>query len=218
MNEGSGENVADLSGRSNAGVLQDDASWGVGLSGYAINLDGTNDFVDIDYISLGSDATYIFMFKRIGTGTQYLFSIMDILIRVTNTVIEYFPNVSDEGGEAGSWTQNSGWNYLVITQGGTVCNMYLNGRIILDNAACAVLDNTDRNRDAIGAWTTNHWEGVIDHVLLYNRALSQQEQSQLNRDPYAMFRAQNIFEYLTAAAPAGGIPLFMHSYRRRRTA
>ncbi|GAG26962.1 unnamed protein product, partial [marine sediment metagenome] len=45
-------------------------------------------------------------------------------------------------------------------------------------------------------------DGLVDYVFLYNRALQPQEIAQLYHDPYAMFRAQNIFEYL--GNPIGG--------------
>ena len=60
---------------------------------------------------------------------------------------------------------------------------------------------------------------LLYFVLLYRRALSESEISWLYEEPYAMFESYSLVKYFfITSAPTVNVPVFMQSYRRRRSA
>lgn len=72
----------------------------------------------------------------------------------------------------------NGWYHVVATWDGTYVNIYLNGVKRADNVAQTVTPvsnvvNLHIGRDAVYTSTNGNWNGLIDEVSIYNRALGQ---------------------------------------------
>lgn len=86
------------------------------------------------------------------------------------------------GGTAAAWSSNvamNAWNFVAVTlSGGQSVSMYLGGNI--DNTATYASFNTATSKVRIGShnktWTPdNFFNGAIDEVRIYNRALTAAE-------------------------------------------
>lgn len=82
---------------------------------------------------------------------------------------------------------NNQWNHYVFTYDGTVANVYLNGNLITtNNSISGPIDVCPGGTLTIGAgWngmtnpTGGWWNGKLDDILIYNRALNASEVAQL---------------------------------------
>lgn len=87
--------------------------------------------------------------------------------------------------------------------------LYLDGVRGPSNAISGTLNSSNIGT---GAWrignsgssaTGRNWQGLIDDILMWNRALTDDDVRALYQDQFAMFRAPSLFK---AAAPVGRIP------------
>jgi len=228
FNEGAGNKVGDASLNNNIGTITD-ALWTPGKFGSCLNLNGTTDYVNcgsstvLDNLgpltyavwmkpyTLGGSSVGRILCKRIAEnsaqGTTFKLGATNTLnFSITYNVTTLFRETSDYAIALNNWQQ------AVITWDGSIIatqiRIYVNGRETLYD----VTTNGEGSRytDAaynqmIGAKTTgiftNLFNGLIDNVMIYNRALSASEVAQLYREPFCMFRRHTI--ELRAAAGGG---------------
>ncbi len=175
----------DASGRGHHGTENGDPVYGAGVVGQAVQLDGFDDFIDFGnpstwpaaaeartlcawgmtsslepgwrwLVAYGSDATSQAMF--IGINGDSLF-----------------------GGGYGNdisvpdFWQLDEWSHVALTYDGVTARLYANGR---EAAATAKTWNLVRARAHIGRQVNDapeFWQGLVDDVRLYDRALSPDE-------------------------------------------
>jgi len=192
FDEGSGTVAGDSSGLGNNGTLTNGPVWGVGKVGGALSFDGSDDYINLNTLNvsgsaltlsawirgdtfLPSDARVIS--KSIGTAEQdhyWMLSIIDnggIKLRfrlktngTTNTLI----------ASSGNLSPNT-WYHVIARYDGSTMKLYLNGAEVGSTSKTGTLDtsnivgvNIARNPDGYGKW-----DGLIDDVRIYNRALAQ---------------------------------------------
>jgi len=195
MDEGHGGQVRDKSGNGNHGTIYG-ATWGSSApewvddtSGGALEFDGVDDYVEVDDNSIfaGDSVTISFWFKstmtssgslvwkeRIGSGGSYW-------IRMepeSNQIRVLFRDSSNNSANiTTSQIYNNGeWHYFVVTYNGS------SGQIYVDNEEDGSTFDSIYSWDSdeslyIGAqWgTESFFNGQIDDVRVYNRALSEAE-------------------------------------------
>ena len=197
FDEGSGTVANDTSGNNNNGTING-ATWTAGKVGNgALSLNGVNQYITINnspslnpivisisaWIKTDSAGTY----KQILTkdanegGRVWQF-------RISNTnKIQFIPfNSSTNGNYAGSITVTDGlWHHVVGTWDGVTINVYVDG--VKDGNGTAFsgsLRTGQGNRVIVGAddippAPQDFFNGSIDEVRVYNRALSATEVSDI---------------------------------------
>jgi len=195
LNEGSGLTTSDSSGNNNTGTLQNGPTWVAGKSGQALSFDGVNDFVSIpnstsfgiigDFtISAWVNRTMLgdyggIVAKKDPPGWDY-----DLYISQADKAT-FFAN----GGSVGEISKSSnttiglGWHHIAVTRSGTSLTFYIDGvaqeTFVLPVGALANhVYPVEIGRDSPSNPNSN-FNGLIDDVRLYNRALSANEISSL---------------------------------------
>jgi len=198
LDEGAGTNVLDWSGHEHHGTLAGGAGWVDGYDLTAVQFDGRSDYVDFGTpadLYLPGAYTYTAWFKpgkdiREDSGAQYLLCIgsrSDLVFGVEDGVgvdgdlaLHYYdtaPGFHAIGVGKMSWHADE-WHMVAGTKDATGHNIYLDGE--LRNSDFNVNDDnyaTDR-MISIGAMGWNddeYFNGAIDDVRIYNKALTEEE-------------------------------------------
>jgi len=208
FNEGSGNKVFDLSGNNQTGTLQADAHFEAGKYGSVIDFDG-DDYISVvtnrdigngsyaivSRIKTGTDvtgSTRVILGKR-NTAGRYPFEleINNYIINKTQLGVNRFDGTSSEKVLSGTDAIANKDYWVAGTWDGTNLKLYVDG--ILKNTvdASALGDSSNTDNYSIGAREKSgselHWDGKINYVYLYNRALSASEIALLYREPFCMF-------------------------------
>jgi hypothetical protein len=197
FDEGSGSVAVDASGNANHGDVVG-ASWTSGKLGGALDFDGTNDYVDVGTFDLGGQAmsmslwvnarTFVvpdgrFISKAQGTAEQDHFWMLSAVdgnrlrgrLKVdgsTTTTI------------AGSGDLVTGvWTHMALVYDGSAVTIYKDGEAV----GSTVIQGPISSNPAVSAWiggnppsaTSKPFDGVLDDVRVYERALSPAEIWQL---------------------------------------
>lgn len=96
------------------------------------------------------------------------------------------------------YTQNpvsrNEWHHIAAVRNGTALQIYVDGS--LENQAIEAVQNVDSSANTYIAQdpftlsvygNDDHYDGIIDHAYIYNRAPSAEEVALLHREPYGMF-------------------------------
>jgi hypothetical protein len=203
FDEGSGTTAADSTGGGSTGTVTSGATWVAGKVGSgALQFDGVNSKVNIPAtapLNLTSALTisaWIYptgwgsnnsgqgrIFQKRSQNAGYFFNLYS-----TSTVsngLRFSPNNGN-----GSITSNSNavtlnqWQHVVVTYAGTSGTIYVNGVAVGSGSATAINDNAAISA-AIGANVSDSlqkFQGSIDDVRVYNRALSANDVQTLYSD------------------------------------
>lgn len=213
--------IVDLSGNSNHGTLVADTHSVPGKFGPALDFDGTGDYVnigDVESLDFGTnDFTVSLWIKTVGlTAGRLVNKRVGTLgwevYTSANTHVDIF--IGDAGGfEFGKVStkpmNDDNWHHVVI-----VFDRDANAIAYTDGVSDGVKDISARtgtisNNAAatIGQYAaSSFFNGFIDHVLIYNRALTASEIMSLYLDPFQMFRRQPIGLWVgstSVGVPAG---------------
>ena len=173
---------------------------------YAGSFDGVNDFVDISSLTIGNEFSYSAWFKFTGSGSflpivasgtsptvQTLLSVnnsnqMTFLSRTSNTAIIQVSSAVSSGT----------WYHAVGTLDSSANGkLYLNGSQIGSTTTLQTPNSNTKSQLAIGeaVRTSDHFEGLIDEVAIFNRALSADEVIGIyNNNTYLNYQAMYRFE------------------------
>ena len=195
FDEGSGIVAADASGNGNSGTLINGPTWVPGHTGTALSFDGVDDHVlvsDNAALNLAGDFTISMGAKwtnfiddadlmRKGSPytavASYKIEAKDNLIRVrlvgTQRSITLKDNVTN---------RNDGiWHHIAVVREGSVSRLYVDG-VQVAYKSRGVGDLSNSANLAFGAkdtGTDDFFDGSIDDIRIYTRALTTQEISQL---------------------------------------
>jgi PKD repeat protein len=188
FNEGSGTTVADLSGRSNTGTISG-ATWvAIGRFGKALSFNGTSSWVTVnDAPSLdlttgmtleawvypqGSLAGWrsIVMKEQPGTDVYYIESLDG------KAVGDVYVAGSTHHIYAATAMPLNVWTHLATTYDGANLRLYANGVQVASQALTGIIQtSTSPLRIGGNSMWGEYFQGLIDEVRVYNRALSPTE-------------------------------------------
>ncbi len=224
--EGSGNKAFDLSGNGNTGTITT-ATWVAGKYGSSLNFNGSTSKVNcgsglsIDDIFVGGGTVVAYINPRTGGGGSqgricqkgpstdqvYLLQIV-----ANNEWRFYHLRVTSAGG----WDTPT--NSVVFGKDHVVAVTYDNGstandpKIYIDGISQTLTQpinpsgvaSSDAAHDLnIGGRDTDDrtFDGLISHILFYNRILSASEIALLYEKPFCMFKQSNVALMVEAAAP-----------------
>jgi len=180
------QNVADTSGQGNTGYLngQTSTTTSIGKIGQALDFDGVNDYVTVGNIGSGVK-TISFWMKADDITSRKIINIDGTdqieIDASSNIVATSFPaSTIYIDSSSVSPTVGTGWHHVVITD------------------STGVSGSTFE----IGRVSTGYFDGKIDDVRIYNRALSADEVQRL----YQLGATTKINETSPSGPPGGGIP------------
>ena len=180
--EGSGTSVSDASGNANAGTVSG-ATWSTGgRFGNALRF-GAGAMVTVND-STSLDLSAGMTLEAWVNPTSISASWADIIYKATDV---YFLMGSTPQGQApavgGTFAANiSGsvlpvntWSHLAATYDGSVLRLYANGLLIASRPQTGAIQTSTGLLSIGGDASGQNWNGMIDEVRIYNRALAPQE-------------------------------------------
>ena len=200
-NEGSGSIVNDSSGNGHSGTITN-AFWTPGLTGTALGFDATGDYVDFgaaDWTENLSELSVVALVKNNNASKVGIVNrIVDkwigfncFLLCWDSTEKFYFSLRTNTAGPVyavGSIRDGTLWHHVVGTYDGANIRLYVNGILEAGPVAITGTTRSAATNLLISSSAENcSWDGLIDHVYIYNRALSSSEIPQLYREQFCMF-------------------------------
>jgi len=223
MNEGTGNQIQDLSGNRNNGILTNDVWWVAGKFGSALDFEGTTDHVNCGNSSLfdfnatdGFSVSCWFKADTVsGDHTVVGKAASAWFLNVWNDDIQFRIETSGDAIDTYNVGTNAfqveKWYHLVGVAKGTTAWAYVNGVLAASGVGSGTYNTDAASPVLIGANTITgqyDFDGIIDNVLIYNRALSATEIALLYREPFC-FMADDLpvsmmYDY-SGAAPSGQV-------------
>ncbi|KKU03784.1 MAG: LamG domain protein jellyroll fold domain protein [Candidatus Giovannonibacteria bacterium GW2011_GWA2_45_21] len=200
MNEGTGSYAGDSSGNKNTGTLTNGPTWVDGKRGKALNFDGVNDYVNLgsgDIMS--SNATLSLWFKMSPISDyKFLFSTksnetdrLSVFTATNGRIVIQVLNGSNNAYVTTLDYDDNKWHHLVFVRNG---NTITNGILYIDNNPVGIASwgnfGSDSTNNVIGIYeqTLSYpFNGLIDDVRVYNRALTAAEIQALYKSGQAKF-------------------------------
>jgi prepilin-type N-terminal cleavage/methylation domain-containing protein len=190
FDEGSGTIAKDYSGNGNNGTLVNGPTWTTGKVGGALSFDGVNDYVNVPYNSVldivknFTIEVWIYPKEQTFNHQTAVEKWQTYLLMHLHAGATTFQHYIFAGGAwhyvraSQPWSYYIGkWGHYVFTYDGTTLKSYVNG--VLDNQTTYIgqlTSNTNPVTIGKGAETAaSFFNGLIDEVRIYNRALSDAE-------------------------------------------
>jgi len=193
MNEGTGTVAGDGSGNGNRGTLTNGPTWVDGKRGKALNFDGSNDTVSLANLGVNTAASAkntvsFWMYKRVGGGTAnysmpFGFNSYDLTFNSDSNSFGFNTRNSDVLGVSSDGLLNR-WVHVVGvffngTPSSTNNDLYIDGV----RQTITLLQGSSVSRSVSSGANISGWfydsnykfNGLIDDVRVYNRALSATE-------------------------------------------
>ena len=185
LDEGSGNNVLDWSGHGNHGQLRGGPQWVSGYDGIALELDGSDDYVNFSNPSdlpSGTSARSMCGWGRTDTvsgGWRWLAAYgspgtSQAMFIGINGVDLYGGGYGDDVFQSNFWEVGV-WHHICLTYDGTTARLYADGINVATETK-----NWDlvSSRAHIGRQVNDlieFWDGAVDDVRIYNKVLTQDE-------------------------------------------
>lgn len=189
FDEGSGSTTADSSGNGNTGTISG-ATWTTsGKYDDALDFDGTNDRVNVsddDSLDLTTGLTIAAWVNRGTAGDEY--ETVVFKNNSGNSDLVYLMYSESNTNQPGIWVNSSNfckgtglstgtWIHLAVTYDGSNLKVFEGGTQVGESCSYTTAINTSTGQLSIGGnsiWG-EYFDGIIDDVRIYNRALSASE-------------------------------------------
>ncbi|MBI2891215.1 MAG: LamG domain-containing protein, partial [Nitrospirae bacterium] len=194
LDDGSGTSAADASGNGYTGTLTNGPTWSATVpsvsftDSYSVDFNGSNHFVSLGNPALfpsGTAARSMCAWARTdttGAGYRWVAAYgsaaggQAMFLGLNGTTL-YGGGYADDLTSAGFWAVGV-WKHVCLTYDGTTARLYGNGSLLTSGAKNW---NLVKNVTFIGRQVNyaEYWDGLIDEVRVYDRALSATEVSVL---------------------------------------
>ena len=186
LNEGSGTTAIDSTGNGNDGIFQGDPRWATGVHGGAIELDGVGDYLDCgagDPLNL-TDQVTIACWMKVRTFTKSWQTIVSkgdnyqLERNSQDNVVNFY--IGTPGRRTGPGVTNVNdeeWHHVAGTYDGAAMRLYVDGNLDKEASITGPL-SPDADPVYIGEniqWPNRHFDGWIDDVQIYSRALMEDD-------------------------------------------
>ncbi|MGH7176842.1 MAG: LamG-like jellyroll fold domain-containing protein [Tepidisphaeraceae bacterium] len=192
FDEGAGNTTSDSSGQNNTANLVGGAAWTVGRNGSGIEFDGSSGYLTAPNKSSLNPTTAISLIAWVKADTWANGNRR--ILQKGNTDNQYrltgeggllkFHLAGVNGGVLTTALPSTGvWHHVAATYDGATMRIFLDGVDVANGAAGGAIATTSDplyiGHKAAGSWVGNLFDGVMDDVRIYSRALSTQEIQQL---------------------------------------
>lgn len=195
LNEGSGSTARDASGNGNDGTLTS-STWTTGVLGGAIDFDGSSSYVSIPNdatLQLTSAMSVTAWIKGDAWGSGVSVNAIarkgednpnNYQLAIADGQVSFYLDDNDGNGHRGNTVLSTGrWYHVAATWDGTTVRIYVNG--ILDKSPpdtdSGAIGTDARPLYIGGRASADYFDGSIDDVRLYDRALNAAEVAELAR-------------------------------------
>jgi autotransporter-associated beta strand protein len=213
FNESSGTSAADATGNGWAGTLNNGATWGSGVSGNAVNLNGSSQYVGLPnnittnladftiatWVNLSSISTWMRIFdfgwetSAVSGSTYYTWPsrYMFLAPQGGSGVLRFAITLGSSGAEqqinGPSALPTGGWHHVAVTLAGTTGTLYVDGVPVGTNTITITpsqLGTTTANFIGKSQWSGDPYlNGEVDDFRIYNGALSAAQIATLHAKP-----------------------------------
>jgi PKD repeat protein len=187
--EGNGTMTSDSSGNGNDGTLVGGTTWATGKYGNALSFNGTDAYVSINNSpSLGGTSAltveaWVYPVSAAANWRPIAFKAFDasqisyVLQGVTpQSVAAFFVSPSSTNLVSSSALAVNVWSHLAGTYDGATMRMYVNGMEVSNRTQSGALNLSSQPLTIGGsALYSAYWQGLIDDVRIYNRAITPSE-------------------------------------------
>ncbi len=190
LDESQGSYAFDFSGHGLRGTLNGGPIWAPGMDGGALDFDGKDDWVETGktptVLGLNGNAARtvsVWVYARTFTSGAGVYEMgsnkagEDFALTCRPTVnvwrMQYW-NLDKDFTVASSQNQ---WVHFAHIHDGTRSKIYANGKLVVDELR--TLNTTDSKTFKFGTYRTNRFNGVIDDLRLYKRAVTEAEVSRI---------------------------------------
>ena len=194
FDEGTGTTAVDSSGYANDGTLNGPPEWAVGQLGEALDFDGSSDYVEVPHnpsLSI-TEAITIAAWTYMSTGASGEMAIVSKGGWAANNLpyeltmeagsIIYWQFYDDAGRDTCSPDSPpvDEWHHITGTYDGTLFKCYIDGELADEWAYTGTMPENELSV-MIGRRTTGgcQFNGLIDEVMIYNHALSDDQVPQI---------------------------------------
>lgn len=200
MNEGSGSKVHDYSGNDKKGTLQnmEETDWVAGMDGGCLYFDGSDEYIHIpNYSSSNNKAVSLFAWVKPRSFADFEGVVSNLKEEVPYPGYALYTHGDGTVGTyLGAHRRSSNslsqdiWSYIGFTYVNGSLKLYINKDLVRTDTLIAYV-GSDALR--IANFYVNSelpariFNGHINNVVVYNRALSPDEIRWLYSEPYAMF-------------------------------
>jgi len=188
FDEGTGTTVSDSSGNGNTGTLTNGPLWTAGRIGNALYFDGINDSItipDSNSLDLSGSFTFSAWVNPVSTFTDF----RSILVKN----YKYFLYASGagycgDGSPLGGFSEvtnqtvcqpsplpANAWTYLALSYNGSTLTLYRDGIPVATSNATGALSATTGTLQIGASQFGEYFQGLIDEVRIYKRALTDTE-------------------------------------------
>lgn len=234
MNEGGGNRIYDLSGRSGVGLFTSGPLWSPQKSGEIISFPGAGSIntasTTLDFSTNKSFTFSIWMTPNFNSASNVGRAVINFTgpgpaynrsyLRWENSSLGFYFDIADNtGGSAWKSGTNisfsTGTNHLLqfIHQSNNVGQFFFDGKNIITatNGTKAITSQNHPITIGFGSINSYYWNGLFSSVIIHNRALTAKEVWQLYQNQYCFIQESHQHQYLPYGVRAGGVPpwLFM---------
>ncbi len=183
--EGSGSTTADESANSLTGTLTNGPTWTNGKYGKGIQFDGTNDYIDLGNSSLFNITSAVTISAWMNISNQTTSRVIlnkggangSYELRgnqSSNATYRFILNGGTNLNGSGSISANT-WHHLAATYDGATMKVYVDG-VLNNSVAYTSSINITTSSALIGSIGSGlYFQGILDNVRIYNKALSASE-------------------------------------------
>jgi len=191
------ENNANDNIGTNHGAMQNGATFAAGKVGQAFSFDGVDDYVSLPPNSGTGDFTIDFWEKSSSNALYKVALSFAASASPTTSNLIFDFNDPDIPGGVGLWVYWNGggeyrittgsigsftnglWHHIALTRSGANMTLYVNGASVGSTVYAPVINLSNFDVNYIGASPAtppaNFWQGAVDEVSIYNRALTASE-------------------------------------------
>jgi len=187
FDENTGSTVNDITGLHNGTISG--SGWVPGISGGALQFDGVSGHAQIpnngNFNPVGNQISFSFWFKlsQVGADGAFVFQNVKYILRMDPqgrvSMALYTPVYKSIVMSYTDRILNTNWHHVAATYDGSLMKIYLDGILMISGSNSGNLQSSVSDVYIGNQNTINPFKGIMDEVLMYNRALTEAEINQL---------------------------------------